>query len=102
MQAAEVASDRRDGIGLRPRMEMEKRFLLYRVYMLCDDSAIDQAVKGPVPVFPHPAQPPFAGGDYTPMAAETAFYLSVTDFFIKQCFFHSLCDQGKYGLLRQL
>jgi hypothetical protein len=49
---------------------MEEGFLFNRVWMNCTRIPIDQAVIFPIPVFPHPANPPFSLGYTTTVRAQ--------------------------------
>jgi hypothetical protein len=76
--ALEIASGGGQGIGGGTREDMEKRFLLNRVWMKSTGIPVDQAEIFSVPVFPHPANPSFTPGNTASMRAELTLDFSST------------------------
>ena len=80
--AAEVAANRGNGIGKGPRQHMEEWFLFDGIDILADQSAIHEAVKNPVPIFPYLAYAPLPFINMTIVRTEKAFdffFLLISD-----------------------
>jgi hypothetical protein len=69
MQAAKIAAHGGNRVGETARQNVKQRFFLDRIDMFGDEIAVDQGVECSSPVLPYPADPPFAIGDQTVMAA---------------------------------
>jgi hypothetical protein len=56
---------------------MKERFFLDRVHIEGDRTAVDECVKLPLPVLPHPTDPPLGRRDDTSMIAKNTLYLPI-------------------------
>jgi hypothetical protein len=70
--AFEIAAHRGDGKGSAAGHQVEKRFFLNRVVTGSDQAPVYPCLQNAIPVFPHPADSPFAAADYAHMAAQPA------------------------------
>jgi hypothetical protein len=84
--AAEITPRCGDGKGTGTGMDVEKGLFLYGIDVFRNDSTVNEGMEDTLPVFTDAAQTPFPLIDDTLMAAETAMYPPVGNFFIKQGF----------------